>query len=140
MLMKQTLNRLFSVSMAMLLLASTTSWTVGKHYCMGHLMDVSLFAAAEDCGMAMSTSSDDNSHITDQNSCCNDELIVVEGQDDLKISFEETSLDQQLFFISFAYTYLNLFNDLVERPVPNEQYPPPILVKDIQLLDEVFII
>jgi len=138
--MKETFNRLFSAAMALLLLASTTSWTVEKHYCMGHLMDVSLFSAAEDCGMAMSTFSDDNSEIVDQNSCCNDELIVVEGQNDLKVSFDDFSLDQRLFLVAFTSSYINLFDTLAERPVPNEHYPPPLLVRDIQLLDEVFLI
>ena len=43
--------------MAVMLLLSTTSWTVGKHYCMGLLVDISLFAQAENCGMEMSLES-----------------------------------------------------------------------------------
>lgn len=139
-MMKEKFHRLFSVTMALLLLASTTAWTVEKHYCMGYLMDVSFYAEAEDCGMSMSTSSDDNSQISDQNSCCTDEIIIVEGQDDLKISFEEISFDQQLFLVAFTHSYLSLFEFPSERLLPDEHYPPPLLVKDIQLLDEVFII
>ena len=138
--MKKRLHRVFSCLMAFLLLASTTSWTIGKHYCMGHLVDVSLFEEAEDCGMAMTTSESDNLLISDENSCCNDELIVVEGQDDLQLSFENISVDQQLFLVAFTYSYFNLVEISSERPLLNEYYPPPLIVKDIQLLDEVFLI
>lgn len=138
--MKQTFYRLFSAAMALLLLASTTAWTVEKHYCMGHLMDVSFFSEAEDCGMDMSMPEPDGSQIADENSCCDDQLITVAGQDDLKLSFNDFSLDQQLFLVAFTHSYLNLFEIPSESLLPNEHYPPPLLFKDIQLLDEVFLI
>jgi len=137
--MKENIHKLFSIAMALFLLASTTSWTVGKHYCMGHLMDVSFFADAEDCGMDMGLS-DDASKMEEKSSCCNDEVLIVDGQDNLKMSFEDISLDQQIFLVAFAHSYSNLFKVVKEQPVPNEHYPPPVLVKDIQLLDEVFLI
>ena len=49
--------------------------------------------------------------------CCDNETIVVDGQDDLKLSFDELSIDQQLFIISFATTYINLFEGLEEQIV-----------------------
>ncbi len=137
--MKETVHRLFSILMAMLLLVSTTSWAVDKHYCMGHLMDVAFFVDAQDCGMDMALS-DDTSKMEEKSSCCDDETIVVDGQDNLKISFEDIDLGQQFFLVSFAYSYLNVLKPIEERPVPNEHYPPPLLVKDIHILDEVFLI
>lgn len=129
---------MFSIAMALLLLASTTSWTVGKHYCMGHLIDVSLFEKAENCGMDMPMPDSDIAVMERDDSCCSDELIVVEGQDDLKLSFDEIDLDQQLFLVALAY--INLLQVQTEQYVPHEHYPPPLLVKDIQLLDEIFLI
>lgn len=124
--------------MALLLLASTTSWMVGKHYCMGHLVSVSLFAHAKDCGMDMGTS--DTSQIETESSCCSDQLIIVEGQDHLNISFNDNILVPQPFLTAFTYSYLALFKVQVERPVPHEHYPPPLLFKDIHVLDQVFLI
>ena len=139
--MKEGIRKIVSIAMTLLLLASTTSWMVGKHYCMGHLMDVSFFAHAEDCGMNMMVSDEDASLMEAQNSCCNNEIIVVEGQDDLKISFNDIRFDQHEFLAAFTFSYLNLFEICSERlSVPFEHYPPPILVKDIQLLDGVFLI
>lgn len=113
-----------------MVLVSTVSWTVDKHICMGRVMDISLFAHADTCGMDTDT----------ETSCCDDESFTVQGQDDLKMSFDSFGLDHQVFLVAFAQSYLDLFVPLEEIPVPHEEYPPPILVKDIHILDQVFLI
>jgi hypothetical protein len=138
--MKAIISKGVSIVMALLLLVSTTSWMVGKHYCMGHLVSVSLFAHAKDCGMDMGTSTNDTSQLETEGSCCSDQIIVVEGQDHLKISFNDNNLVPQPFLTALAYSYLALFKAQVERPVPHEHYPPPLLFKDIHVLDQVFLI
>ena len=129
-----------SFMMAILLLLSTTSWKVEKHYCMGRLMDMALFVDVDDCGMDMSINEDGQNLDETKKSCCDDEVIFIDGQDDLKLSFEDMGFDQQVFLVTFIQTYSNLFKAIEEQTVPNEYYPPPLLVKDIQLLDEVFLI
>lgn len=124
--------------MALMLLLSTVSWTIEKHTCMGRVMDVALFAKAKDCGMdvAMQAMEDDSL----ENHCCGDETLTLQGQDDLKISFNDISLDQQVFLVAFTQAYVGLFTTLEQQRSINEYYPPPLLVKDIQLLDETFLI
>ena len=124
--------------MALLLLASTTSWKVEKHYCMGHLVDVAFFAEALGCGMDLTGTVGDASE--EMMSCCDEVVIVIDGLDDLKLSFDDISLDQQLFLVAFSHAYSNLFEDLGEQLVPHAKYPPPILVRDIHVLDQVFLI
>ena len=124
--------------MAMLVLLSTVSWTVDKHLCMGRVMDVALFTKAKDCGMdaAMEVLDDD----TIENHCCDDESFTIRGQDDLKLTLNDLHIHSQTFFAVFSHTYFQLFTDTSEHDVPLNTYPPPLLVRDIQLLDEVFII
>nr|WP_321416054.1 hypothetical protein [uncultured Allomuricauda sp.] len=124
--------------MAVLLLASTVSWTVDKHICMGRVMDVSFFAHAEDCGMDDVLAAFDDQNI--KNDCCEDETFTIQGQDDLKISWSDLDLEHQLFLVAFTKSYFELFVPLDKLPVPHEQYPPPKLVNDIQILDQVFLI
>ncbi len=126
--------------MALLLLASTTSWKVEKHFCMGHLVDLAFFADAEDCGMSMDIVNNDNSTLQQESSCCSDEVIFVDGQEDLKISFDNLNIDQQSFLIAFTHSLTNLFNGLEQQNVAKEYYPPPLLVRDVQILDQVFLI
>lgn len=121
--------------MAFLVLASTISWTVDKHYCMGHLVDVAFFTDAESCGMDMGDVSEEW-----KIDCCSDELIVIQGQDDLKIAFEELSFDQQLFLSSFVMVYLDLYKGLPQQIVPHKDYSPPLITVDLQLLDQIFLI
>lgn len=126
--------------MAVLLLASTTSWAIGKHYCMGRLMNISFFEHAEDCGMNMVSENEGSLQLEASNPCCIDEIVLVQGQDDLRISFDDIRVDHQIFLISFAQNHYFLFSEFNGDLVPHELYPPPLLVKDIQLLDEVFLI
>ncbi len=128
--MKQILNQILSSLMALLLLASTVSWTVDKHICMGRVMDISLFAHADDCGMDMDM----------EKSCCDEESFTVQGQDDLKISFENFSLDQQVFLVSFVRAYFQLFEIDSEEPSSFKEYNPPPLIRDVQVLDQTFLI
>lgn len=138
--MKSIIHKMTSLLMTILLLLSTTSWKVEKHYCMGHLMDVALFTDVDTCGMNMSAADNTETLNESENSCCNDEIIFVEGQDDLKLSFNDLDTDQQSFLIAFKYSYSHIFQVQTDKFVPHDQYPPPILVKDIQLFDEVYLI
>ena len=138
--MKKMFHKISATSLALLLLVITTSWKVEKHYCMGHLIDVAFFVPAETCGMDMSTTESEDDHEVVQNSCCDETIIAVEGQNDVKPSIHDINLEQQIFLAAYTYTYLSLFEPLAFENLPHEYYLPPDIVKDIQLLDAVFLI
>ena len=136
--MKEGLHKIIGITMAFLLLLSTTSWKVEKHYCMGRLIDVAMFSDVDSCGMDMSISSEDVSDV--EYSCCDDEIVVFDGQDDLQFSLKVVDLEKISFYMPFVFSYstVNTIQNIEEVLV--EQYPPPQLVKDIQVLDQVFLI
>ncbi len=134
--MKSLAHKIFVTTMALLLLLSTVSWTVDKHLCMGRVMDISFFAEAEGCGMEMA----DQFFDTEKNHCCDDETFTIEGQDALKLTWDDLQLEQQVFLVAFAQSYYHLFTSLEQPPVPFTQYPPPLLVQDLNILHEVFLI
>ncbi len=138
--MKDSLHKIVSITMAFLLLLSTISWKVEKHYCMGRLINMALFVDVADCGMDMAYNENSQNLDESKQLCCDEEVIFIDGQDDLKIAFNDLDTGQQSFLIAFKHSYLNLFRVQTEQSVPCEQYPPPLLVKDIQVLDEVFLI
>lgn len=128
------LHKGFSLLLSFLVLFSTLSFTVEKHFCGETLVDVSIFSEVEKCGMQAM-------EMAQKKSCCKDEIDLVKGQDELKFStFEDLHLSLQQFIASFGYTYINLFESLEKQIVPHKDYSPPNLVKNIQLLDQVFII
>lgn len=133
-MIKQALHRIFSTLMALLVLFSTVSFTVEKHFCGDVLVDVSVFSDVEKCGM-------EGIEIATKMGCCKDTVDVIEGQDELSVKiFNDLYFGNQVFLSSFTYSYLNLFEGLSENIVPFKHYPPPNLVEDIQVLNQVYII
>lgn len=123
--------------MALLVLISTLSVSIEKHYCGDHLVDVALFSGAEKCGMESS-----ESETTDMaQNCCKDVVDLVEGQDELSLEkVELLSSSQKVFILSFAYAFSELhLPESLDDP-PFKHYTPPEIVQDIQVLNDVFVI
>ena len=134
--MKANFQKGISFTMAVLVLLSTISWTVDKHLCMGRVMDIAFFVDAYDCGMEAAVALLENES---ENHCCGDESFTLEGQDDLNLTWSDFDFDQQVFLVAFVHSY-SQSTILHKKIVQAEQYLPPILVNDIQLLDGVFLI
>lgn len=139
-LMKVMIHKIVALLMAIFMLVSTVSWTVEKHFCLGSLVDIAFFHEAETCGMEMPLLNGGTALDKDSNNCCTDEIISVQGQNELSISHYDLSLGQQYFLVAYASNFLNLFRPKEQHYVPHAYYPPPILVRDIQILDQVFLI
>jgi len=135
---KQILHKIFSVSVALIVLCSTVSFTIEKHFCGDTLVDVSVFAEANKCKME---ALEMELETITKAPCCKDKIDVVKGQDELIVkTIDDLDVNQQLFVATFTYSYLNLFEGLPELVIPHKNYSPPILVTDIQVLDQVFLI
>ncbi|MBD0777317.1 hypothetical protein HPE56_05885 [Maribacter sp. ANRC-HE7] len=138
--MKRIFHKISSFLMAIVVLFSTMSFTVDMHYCGDTLMDSAIFYKAENCGMVMEKSTSNSDCNITINDCCSGEQIVIDGQDELKISFDTLTFDQQLFVASFVYTYINLFEGLEENVTSYRDYAPPLVFRQIYKLDETYLI
>ncbi len=125
--------------MALVVLLSTMSFTIDMHYCGGTLVDTAIFQKAKTCGMEMQESQTKDCSITKKN-CCSDKQTVIDGQNELKLSLDTLSLEQQQFVASFIYTYINLFEDADENINSYRDYAPPLVVREIYKLDETYLI
>ena len=137
--MKQVFHKIMSLLMAFVVLFSTLSFTVNMHYCGDTLVETAIFHKAKGCGMEMEKPSTDGCSIMKKN-CCDDKQLVIDGQDELQLSFDKLTFEQQQFIASLVYTYINLFEGFDENKIPHRTYEPPLVVKDIQKLDEVYLI
>lgn len=137
--METLIHKIVSQIMAMIVLFSTMSFAVNLHYCGDKLVEMAIFHEVKGCGMKMQNTSEERCSITKRN-CCNDKQLVQNGQDELQLSIDKIAFDQQLFITSFVYTYINLFEGLKEHFVPFDHYSPPLVLKDIQKIDEVYLI
>lgn len=138
--MKSFFIKISSTLLAFLVLFSTFSFTVEKHFCGDFLVDISYFGEADACGIE-SKKDDCNLQKITKKKCCNDEVQQIEGQDELqKSSVEKIKIEQQKFLLAFVVSYNNLFKNLSKQIVPHKNYSPPNLTQDLQVLHEVFII
>ncbi len=124
--------------MAFLVLFATMSFSMDMHFCGKTLVDLKFYQQADTCGMDMAgmdmTSDSSESH------CCSDVAVVIPGQDDLQYSFDTLTLEQQAFLVSFVFTYLQFVPDVEEEHDPFRDHAPPPLIRDIQILDQTFLI
>jgi hypothetical protein len=134
---KQALHKIFSVVLSLLVLLSTLSFSIDKHFCGDTLIDTAIFKKAKTCGMEMDSSQETSL----KKSCCKDVVEIIKGQNELKLtSVDNLKFHQQLIINSFVYSYIDLFESLPKQLIPHKDYSPPNLVADIQVLDQVFII
>jgi hypothetical protein len=130
------IHNFFSVALSLLVLFSTLSFKVEKHYCGENLVDTAIFSEAKKCG-----GMDSEEVLYVKKPCCKDTVDIFEGQDELNTSdFEDLNQTVKLTLIAYAYSYSLLFESLPKRIIPHKDYSPPNLTKDIQVLDETYLI
>ena len=137
--MKQFFHKILTTLMAVVVLFSTMSFTIGMHYCGDTLMDTAIFKKAETCGMEMENSTSEGCSITKKN-CCSDEQVLIDGQDELQLSVDKVSFEQKVFIASFIYTYINLFEGFDKDISSFEEYKPPLVKRQIYKIDETYLI
>ncbi len=125
--------------MAIVVLFSTMSFTIDSHYCGHTLVDTAIFHKAKTCGMEMENPSTNDCSIKVKD-CCSDEQLVIDGQDELQLSFDTLTFNQQLFVASFFYTYIDLFEGLDNNVSSYEEYRPPFVIKQLYKIDETYLI
>lgn len=125
--------------MAIVVLFSTMSFTINMHYCGDTLVETAVFQKAKGCGMEMQNPTTEGCTITKKN-CCEDQQLLVDGQDELQFQIDKLSFEQQLFIASFFYAYSNIFEDLEKNVVFYEDYKPPLVIRQLFKLDESYLI
>ena len=64
--------------------------------------------------------------------CCNDEQVIIDGQDELKLHFDQLSFEQQVFITSFVYTISNLFEGFKKINLHLKNHPPLVMQANLQ--------
>ena len=134
--MKNLFTKIASIILAFLVLFSTFSFTVEKHYCGDFLVDVSYLGKAEGCGMKM-----DLIDTIKKKNCCKDEVYKIKGQDKLQLGSNiKFDTKNQQFLAAFLLSYNDSFKVFSKKTIQQKKYYPPDIIKDIQVIQEVFVI
>jgi hypothetical protein len=123
--------------MAMLVLLSTLSITINKHFCADNLVDVAVFSELKSCCSDTTSKNAD----TEASSCCKNESDLLKGQDELSLNKTETLSGFQKDFVAvFAVVFGAPFMLETAKETYEEHYSPPPLIRTIYQLNEVFLI
>lgn len=126
--------------MAFTVLFSTFSFSVALHYCGDTLVATALFKNAETCGMeALETTDTPGCNLLKKN-CCTDENIHVAGQNEINIPVYNPVSGPHFFPAPPGIVYQELFRGLKENTIPHNGHAPPLIVRDIHLLNQIFLI
>ncbi|WP_343329017.1 HYC_CC_PP family protein [Polaribacter staleyi] len=132
--MKQFFSKIASFLLALLVLFSTFSFTVEKHYCGDSLMDVSFVGKADSCGAEMEA-------INVKKNCCKDEVHHIKGQDQLRQSqIDDFDFSKQQFLVALGVAYSNLFVEKESQKTHYKDLCPPNIHSDYQVLYQSFLI
>ena len=138
--MKEILVKISSITMALIVLFSTMSFSISEHYCGDNLVDRSLFSTAETCGMEMEKPLAIGDCNIEKNNCCKEVVKLFEGQDDIKTNPLDLDSGQRILVTSFIFSYINLFEGLEKNIIPFKEYSPPLLITNIQVINETYLI
>jgi hypothetical protein len=126
--------------MSLVVLFSTMSFTIDMHYCGGTLVETAIFHKAKGCGMEMEDSAANSDCSAIKKGCCSEEQIAIQGQDELQLSIDKFNFEKQLFVTTFVYAYIQLFEGVEDDVTSYEDYPPPVVKRQIYKLDETYLI
>ncbi len=138
--MNAIFKNIMSLLLALLVLGSTMSFTISKHYCGEHLVDVSIFGEAQPCEMQAALTHKYGDDHSKKMECCSDQETVIEAQDELKLSFEDFSLEGLDFLEIYTHSYLQLFEGKPQKAKVTDRYLPPLITQDYQELFEQYLI
>lgn len=129
------LKKITTISLALIVLFSTFSFTVETHYCGDFLVDVSLTGDLKSCGSEIPSEA-----IVKMKNCCKDEIIHFEGQKELKQQYDTFDVKKQQFLIAFYKSYETLFEAKLVSKSCYETKPPPDIPVDFQVAYQTFLL
>jgi hypothetical protein len=135
--MKQFLKHTLVIALAFLTIGATMSFTINEHLCGGVKVSFSIGVAAENCGMEIDNQSTTETTMQ-QTPCCDDITTFIQGQDELPS--QDVHTKTLAFIKAFVYSYVYILSTEDQEQAVYKLYEPPPLIKDIQLIDETFLI
>jgi len=145
-------HRIAAISMALLMLLSSTGFSMDVHYCQDQVKGISLFGTAKSCHDKQETPpchqtkktchhKEDGISKTDNDNCCHNETVIIEKSDlDATNTQIATFQDIQLEFVAAFITVYILNYDVQTDYHRYAQYKPPLPDRDVQVLYQTFLI
>lgn len=137
--MKEFIKKISVTILSFIVLFSSMSFTVEKHYCGETLVDVSYFGKAEGCGMDGMRMNFEQAE-KKMKKCCKNETELIKTSDfdkEKPVTLQQPSIEFVAFFIQ---SYINLYQETQLEKEYYKDFSPPDVEKDIQILHQTFLI
>ncbi len=128
-------TKISAVFLAFMLLLSTFTFAVEKHFCGDFLVDVSIIGKAKSCNDSMSSKD-----VVKMKKCCKDEVNHIEGQDELQQQKISLDIVKQQFVVAFVYTYQTNFLEESTNNIFYTDISPPFENRDYQVEYQTFLL
>lgn len=136
--MKKRLFQFTAILMSIVVLLSSMSFTIDKHYCGETLVEVSYFGKADSCCSKMKMKK--HSQKKKKKKCCKNETELIASTTFDKENVLVIAPKDLQFLVFHIHSYINLFEDAEVEKEFYKDFDPPDLVQDIQVLHETFLI
>ena len=135
--MYKVIQKILCLVMSLVVLCSTFSFTFYKHYCSNILVKTSITNENSCCDSDNKLATKISS---EKSECCSDEKFAIVGQDELQFKFEDISLENQQFLVSYFSSFIALFEHENYQVSTFKNYKPPLVFQPIFKLDEAYLI
>ena len=135
---KTVSHKVFSITLALLVLLSTFSFKMETHFCGSKIVDVAVFSKVKSCCDLSKNTADE--HQFTKKSCCNNKVISVDGLKQFKVVPFSVKLPVEKVFTLPPIFNADpvIYNSSVEGYVHN--YVPPDRKFNFQIQHQVFLI
>lgn len=158
----RTYQAVISVTLSLLMLMTSLTLLIDKHYCKGELQSVSFLNKAKSCHSEPSkigqeevhkmtacphhqktatSSTAQNNHDLNEEGCCQNKTTIIQADNDLAKSDLPLPIFQQ--FQPFVIAYLLVFHTKTtadRASLRDMAYQSPIFSRDIYVLSEAFLL
>ncbi|WP_449555773.1 HYC_CC_PP family protein [Imperialibacter roseus] len=138
----QPFRKIFAILFSCIVLLSSMSFTINTHLCGGRVESVAFFVDASACSMNENPGCASDNHNPGGNlkrsDCCSDFSQLVEAQTDMK-STMSVDIPASSYATQVVFTSLFLAAERSSQRCSNE-YVPPLIDRDIQVLVQSFLI
>ena len=145
--------RLFALTMAFVMFATSANFALDMHFCQGKLKSISLFGQSDSCcqkansDLKMNCSANEklvetsNDCSISQTKCCNNQSVLLQSDQDQPAEIVDVLLSDQLQKFVIAYVAVFIQKDFIQKSTPTFlYYQSPIISRDIYVLFQSFLL
>ncbi len=150
-LLKST-YRIIALMMAFLMFFTSVGFVMDMHFCQGKLKSVSFFGKAKTChDMADNTMKNCPHHkkmtaekkdCSEDKNCCSSKTVQLQSDQDQKVQTNDFVVNKQLkqFVIASVAVFFAADFDLQREATTFAHYKPPLIQRDIPVLNQTFLL